>query len=320
MDPLPRIPSPRGAILRELRARFTPVAVFAAAAVAAVVLWRDYQGPTSLVGEVETHHARIDAPFGGRISGLKVQLMDQVVKGQILGAIESVDARTFDASVALSRARLARWKAGASELDEAARKRTESRISALADRLDHAVVRRNNLASEEKDARPPASDAPSVASASNPEPAGSSALDASLDLESQSIDLIESQLAPSPIVAPRDGWVSSIKRHHHEAVGAGETILVISASKSDHIVAYVRQPIGVKPEVDAEVDVHSRSGRREHGRARILRVGGQLEPLSPELLPVKGASDHERGLPILVSVPAGMRLVPGEVVDLHLVE
>jgi hypothetical protein len=57
------------------------------------------------------------------------------------------------------------------------------------------------------------------------------------------------------------------------------------------------------------------------GLGRILSVGTQLEPILSELLPMRGPSSStgplEYGLPILVSIPAGVRVLPGEIVDLQ---
>ena len=50
---------------------------------------------------------------------------------------------------------------------------------------------------------------------------------------------------------------------------------------------------------------------------QILRVGSQMEPINPALV----APDNKRievGLPILVSVPPGIQLLPGEHVKLFI--
>jgi len=42
-----------------------------------------------------------------------------------------------------------------------------------------------------------------------------------------------------------------------------------------------------------------------------------MEPILPELIPMRGNSSQvEYGLPILVSVPPELNLIPGEIVDL----
>ena len=47
-------------------------------------------------------------------------------------------------------------------------------------------------------------------------------------------------------------------------------------------------------------------------------IGAQLEPILAELLPMKAANGAaEYGRPIVVSVPPGLGVLPGEIVDLR---
>jgi len=52
---------------------------------------------------------------------------------------------------------------------------------------------------------------------------------------------------------------------------------------------------------------------------QVLAVGAQLEQIYPQLIPsrAQGNTSTEFGLPILVSVPSGMHLFGGEIVDLR---
>lgn len=338
MDKLPRIPSPPGSLWREFRARVAPFVAFASVLVVTVVLWRDYQGPASIIGEVESHHARLEAPVGGRVVRLRIHLMDRVTQGQSLGALVGVDAGAYDAAVALSRARLANLKEAlaASTLGDDARRPLAVKLTELEARLDQSLSQRTFLETEAAADEKPGVladgtlDKPQAKTAAEPGVAAppssdSSPLERAIALEARAIDSLEARLAPVPLLAPRDGWVSSIKRHDHEIVSMGETILVVSASSSDRIVAYVRQPLRSPPSPQAEVEVHSRAWRRESARGRILKVGLQFEPIAAELLGGRvggrqtGAGE-ELGLPILVTIPPGLDLLPGELVDLRLIE
>ncbi len=53
------------------------------------------------------------------------------------------------------------------------------------------------------------------------------------------------------------------------------------------------------------------------GTAPILKVGSQLELIDPFLLSPDGTR-HELGLPLLVMVPPGMVVRPGEQVDIEI--
>lgn len=138
-------------------------------------------------------------------------------------------------------------------------------------------------------------------------------------VEERQLGLIEVQLAPMMLVAPMDGFVSIVHRHTGESVVPGEPILTISQASSERIVAFLRQPLGMQPTTNQLVEVRSRSAGRTSGLGQVLAVGAQLEPIYPQLLPsrAQGNTTAEYGLPILVSVPNGMHLFGGEIVDLR---
>jgi multidrug resistance efflux pump len=147
-------------------------------------------------------------------------------------------------------------------------------------------------------------------------------------VESKNLDLLESQMMPIDLVAPFDGVVSVVHRWSGETIQAGEPILTVSQEKPSRVVSFIRQPIQVQTQPGMKVEVRARGGKREIGVGEVLRVGSQLEPISPSLLPRtsgmpaggnSGGSTIENGLPVLVSLPANLTLYPGEVVDLRVV-
>ncbi len=165
-------------------------------------------------------------------------------------------------------------------------------------------------------------------SASRPEGHESSAISAAVEVESKNLDLLESQMMPIDLVAPFDGVVSVVHRWSGETIQAGEPILTVSQEKPSRVVSFIRQPIQVQTQPGMKVEVRARGGKREIGVGEVLRVGSQLEPISPSLLPRtsgmpaggnSGGSTIENGLPVLVSLPANLTLYPGEVVDLRVV-
>jgi HlyD family secretion protein len=151
---------------------------------------------------------------------------------------------------------------------------------------------------------------------------------AAIDVESKNLDLIESQMMPVDLLAPFDGVVSVVHRWSGETVQAGEPILTVSQEKPSRVVAFVRQPIQWQARTGMKVEVRSRAGNREAGVGEVIRVGSQLEPIFPSLLPrsspvssggAGGGSVAENGLPILVSLPGNLSVYPGEIIDLRLV-
>ena len=165
-------------------------------------------------------------------------------------------------------------------------------------------------------------------SASRLEGHDSSAISAAIEVESKNLDLLESQMMPVDLLAPFDGVVSVVHRWSGETIQAGEPILTVSQEKPSRVVAFIRQPIQVQAQPGMKVEVRARGGKREMGIGEVLRVGSQLEPIASSLLPrtsgmpssgSSGGSITENGLPVLVSLPANLRLYPGEVVDLRVV-
>ena len=165
-------------------------------------------------------------------------------------------------------------------------------------------------------------------SASRLEGQDSPSTSAAIEVESKNLDLLESQMMPIDLMAPFDGVVSVVHRWSGETIQAGEPILTVSQEKPSRVVSFIRQPIQVQTQPGMKVEVRARGGKREIGFGEVLRVGSQLEPISPSLLPRtsgmpaggnSGGSTIENGLPVLVSLPANLTLYPGEVVDLRVV-
>jgi multidrug resistance efflux pump len=119
--------------------------------------------------------------------------------------------------------------------------------------------------------------------------------------------------------SPLDGFVSVINHRPGANVTAGMPLLVVSANKSDRIIAWVRQPVSLRPRVGDLVEVRRNALGQSAAEATIIEVGSQLEPISPVLLsPSQNARRAEVGLPLVVRAPAVLDLIPGEAVTLYL--
>jgi multidrug resistance efflux pump len=155
-----------------------------------------------------------------------------------------------------------------------------------------------------------------------------------LDLQEQRLRQVLAEFGPISLPAPIDGTVSTVYRRSGENVAAGEPIVTITATRSDRIVAYLLPPWRTEPEVGMAVEVRSRSGNRPAGVGHITHVGRHLDlitssigataslrpgnfaaqPLVPS--PSQTVQMLPTGLPLAISVPEGLHLVPGESVDL----
>ena len=141
-------------------------------------------------------------------------------------------------------------------------------------------------------------------------------LQASIAVQEEKLRLTEAESSPLTLRAPTDGIVSVINHRSGEAISIGEPVVTLSALSAGWIVGYLRQPIVVEPVVGMSVEVRARSLKRQIGRGRISQVGTQMEPIDPALLPPSNFRTPVLGLPVLVSLPPELKLLPGEVVDL----
>ncbi len=159
---------------------------------------------------------------------------------------------------------------------------------------------------------------------------------AALDLQEQRLKQILAEFGPVTLTAPFDGMVSAVYRHSGENVAANEPIVTITSTNSERIVGYLLSPWPFEPKVGAPVEVRSRSGARHVGRAWITKVAGHLDLVTTSLtlagstrpysLTTRGPGAElgaanqplAAGLPLEFSMPEGLRLLPGETVDLRL--
>lgn len=351
-DRLPPIPTPPAQVWRQVRLQYLPIVVFAIGLVAAVVIWTRWVAPPTLVAEAEAVRTEIRSAQAGLLTGLTVDLLSTVTAGQPIGRVVVNDPRILEASLAVIRAEIEVLRTTTGLTIEQVRldwlnKRVQ--LVALQGQLVQAEatlartteLHRGNLVTDaELERTRNARDAaqaqlkaqqelisrlePAVnADLNAPDPRGiptvTEGLRASIRQKEEQLRLIEAQLAPLPLLAPIDGVVSLIYRRSGENVSTGEPILQISATRSQRIIGFVRQPVTVEPKPGMRVEIRTRTFLRRSGTATIAQVGRQLEPISPTLLaamrlPVS-TIPTEFGLRVHIMAPTDLELRPGEQVD-----
>jgi multidrug resistance efflux pump len=130
------------------------------------------------------------------------------------------------------------------------------------------------------------------------------------------------QQLQKPIVlrSPMNGFISDLRNRTGEKVKDGATILVVSAGKSDRILAWVRQPVTERPQVGDTVEVRRGSFGQTTFEATVVVVGQQLEQINPtsDLLH-EATARTEFGLPLIVKADETLELIPGEAVQLRII-
>ena len=351
MDKLPPIPTPAAQRWREFRIQVLPMVMFAVVALGVVLLWKSLVSPTGIVGEVEAIKADVISIQDGTVAQLNIDRFDVVEEGQELGEIAGssddfiqasiaaieADLRVMDARLALDerrnqqstvrlkmdlyteRIQLVADKAGLIQASNSFKRaeqefnQTPKLISendydiakAAFETLRASVAERGQLITEM-----------SRTLEEMTQSDNSENKDVVEDAIKTKIVELEETLKPTMIKAPMSGVVSSIYHRPGEKIVRGVPILTVTATHSDRIVGYLRQPITSRPTTNDIVIVSKRS-QRQSATGRIIRVGTQMELINPALLSTD-SNRIEVGLPILVSIPSGMKLVPGEFVDLSI--
>lgn len=350
-EPLPPIPTPPAQRWKEFRVQFLPLIVFVLAVVAVVLLWNHTIQPMGVVGEVEITSTDVVSPEVGRVVELTVDRFSEVREGQVLGYIEHMDSQLTEATRALgdSESRIeqinltisdARRKLDTQQLKlDLQRERTELASSLpllLATsnqfvRTEQLLGTNGSVSKADYDTDLAAFEAVQAAITSRQhtiadletflrETENAEAMDvpAAIAATRAAFGAELDSLRRSALIAPIDGMVNSISNRLGERVQQGETILTITAPESQRIVGYIRQPIFKYPSIGASVIVRKRSRPPVYAEAQIVGIGAQIEPISPTML----AGDQTAtttiisGLPILVSLPKELALLPGELVDL----
>jgi len=356
MDPLTPIPTPAAQRWREFRIQVLPIVVFICALSAVVLMWKNYVTPASLIGEVEAVRANVTIVEPGTLAELTVDLYQPVTKGQPIGVVRGFDPDNTKAQIAAIQADL-KVMESRMHLDVQRNHLSyeQFRMDIVDQRVQLAVARANlqgamrecdrnkKLAAEEKPlvSQTEVDEKCTLAEAYQSEVEERSALVA--EMEKKLTEILSSDRAPegtnNPIIAairtqeealfaaekptiikaPIDGVISAINFRPGEKVLAGQPIVVVSSPQAERILGYVRAPITQPPEVGMDVEIRPRTHKRQFAVGQVLSVGVQMESISTARYSVGMSSNvFEQALPIVVSLPSELRLLPGQIVDLNL--
>ena len=336
---------------REFRQRQMPFVVVGLVLACTVLLWNKHAGRAVLVGQAEAVRTTVSATKPGTLIAVKADLLQRVKRGEVVAQIVPADLEAVCAELASHvetlRAELAQssdrntvnyqglrldllrrnvdlasatveQQLAESEFQRYSNLHQTHMVSdadfetrrtnrdALQGKVDALMKLAANLETEIKNLQP--------ASSTDENPVARAISAAMVAQQKQ----LEALADASNLKAPMDGIVSTVHKHAGENVASGEPVLMVGALRPARIVAFARQPLDRKLAVGDSVDVSTRSSGRTTASARVLQIGTQLEAIEPALLPPTGMSGHvaEYGLPVLVEIPAGLELAPGEVVSL----
>ena len=125
---------------------------------------------------------------------------------------------------------------------------------------------------------------------------------------------LQVQLEALAIRAPITGTISAIHGWPGQLVRTGQPIITIAANHGQYIVSYVRQDQRLRPEVGSAVSVYLRGMHTQPVAATVERLGPQVLPIPQHQR--RDPSVREWGLPVRITLPNGLNVRPGELVDL----
>jgi multidrug resistance efflux pump len=138
---------------------------------------------------------------------------------------------------------------------------------------------------------------------------------AAMDWKEAELRQLEAEIAPVSILAPISGSVTRIFHHPGNFVNLGEPVLEIRSDKAEYVIAYLKAPLAVDPKPGTTVEIISRRGVKAIvGRAEILDLGPQFDLLPTVFQRPMPLTIEERALPVRISLPESLTLLPGELV------
>lgn len=98
------IPTPAAQKWKEVRLIYLPRTVFAVGVVVAAWLWASWVSPATLVAEAEIQQRDVRSAQAGVVASLKVDMLQPVHRGDVVGQIAAANPRLLDATLAVIRA------------------------------------------------------------------------------------------------------------------------------------------------------------------------------------------------------------------------
>ena len=352
MEPLHPIPADSQTLHKLIRQRVLPPLVFLGLVGVTVWLWGSVASTPALIGVGEGIKANVCSPQAGIVTEFKVQPYQLVKEGDPIAIFQPQDPR-LRLDLLQAEMALARLRREPSQAEQNAMSYERVRVEFLRLRAELAVARVNlQLAQNDVDRNLPlykekllsegeydlsvkTRDAFSAEVAEKDtavneiderlkklsglgDPGAAPPDDETTRLLSRLKEACETnRLVPVTLVAPVSGMVMPAGKQPGEFAVEGEPLVGIQSVRSERVVAYLRQPYALDPEVGMKVRVTTRGAQRVEFQSSIAHVGAQVEIITNALAFVRQGALVDVGLPLVVKLPAQSRIRPGEMVDLR---
>ena len=353
--PLVRIPTPFSTIWREVRIRVIPLVTFVGVGIACYYLWGQMGRGSSVPGVGEGVRSTVASPYVGILQQVYVEPFQWVEQGQPLARIAPTDPQA-KLDLLQSEFQLTRIRLEPSQSDQNAFSYERLRVELLIQKQELAMAKvklkwaesllgRHQTLIEDKLVTRDIYEL-SLGNRDLYQAEISTKEEAIAEIESRmkqlrglgeplspgtnqnTIELIarlenrlaaaETNWSPTTLVAPISGMVQVIYRHTAEYVVEGEPLMTISSGRSERVIAYLRQPYPLDPEVGMEAEILTRTRKPQRFMSKISEIGAQIEMITNSLAFIKQGSMVDEGLPVVLAVPMDANIRPGEIVDVIL--
>jgi multidrug resistance efflux pump len=126
---------------------------------------------------------------------------------------------------------------------------------------------------------------------------------------------LQVQIDGLQIRAPISGTIVAVFAWPGQNVLQGDPVLTLAAERGRYVVGYLRQAQRIRPAVGNPVDVRPRVPGARPVSAVVGRVGPQVELIPPHQR--RDPRVLEWGLPVRITLPDGLAVRPGELVDIR---
>jgi hypothetical protein len=133
-------------------------------------------------------------------------------------------------------------------------------------------------------------------------------------VEDAKIRVLAHQIASNQIVAPATGTITEVHHPPGTFVRSGDPILTIASDQQRWIVAFLNADDQDLVSSDAEVQIRVHGPEMFVATSSISEFGNTFEPVPKQLRDNVNVSQW--GVPIKIPVPPGIRVTPGQMVEL----
>jgi multidrug resistance efflux pump len=301
-----------------------PLLILALSIALAALVWRRWVAPPTFVAEAEAVHGEVRALRAGWLTDWRVDVLQPVQAGALLGRVITTDPDVLEASLAVVRAEVEFMLASlhpVSQQERIALDRERLQLEWMKQRVELASLQVRLPQAEAELARSTALHAQKLVSDQSLEqtrairdalsgqlqeqtrlvaaldparrsheekdaalPTRHATLRAAIKVQEEKLRLTEAQLKPVELRAPIDGVAAAVLRRNGEMVASGEVLLRLAATQPRRLVGYLRQPLPFEPRAGMPVKLRTRDAHPRAATGEITAVGAELEPIPATVL------------------------------------